>query len=75
VLRRVFDNYQIVLVSDKLRSANLRNLTPNEFNEKYRILDPKEEIFWRKQLIGDNYIFTIKYSIMKIDGKKELMFQ
>jgi hypothetical protein len=39
VLRRVFDNYEILLVSDKLRSANLRNLTPTEFNDNYRLLD------------------------------------
>jgi hypothetical protein len=76
VLRRVFDNNQIMLVnSDKLLSAKIKHLTPHEFNDNYRILEPKEEIFWRKQLLGDNYIFTIKYSVIIVSGKKESVIQ
>ena len=76
MLRRVFDNNQIILVnSDKLLSSKTKHLTPNEFNDNYRILEPKEEIFWRKQLMGDNYIFTIKYSVMIVNVKKESVIQ
>jgi hypothetical protein len=61
--------------SGKQHSANIKNLSPNEFNEDYRLLDPKEEVFWRKQLLGENYIFTIKYSVIVVNGKKESVIQ
>ena len=58
-----------------MQSANIKNLSPHEFNENYVILEPNNEIFWRKQLLGENYIFTIKYSIIVINGKKESVIQ
>ena len=74
VLKRVFDNYQILLVSDNLKAGNVRNLDPSDFNENYKLLENTEEIFWRKQLLSENYIFTIHYKIDNSGGIKECLF-
>jgi len=74
VLKRVFDNYQIILVADRLLSGNIRNLEPTDFNDNYRLLDKTEEIYWRKQMLSENYIFTIHYQIDSFGGVKECLF-
>ena len=76
MLRRLFDDNQILLAyQNQGNNSNLRKVTPQEFDEKYQILELKEEELLRKQFLGENHILTVKYSLIEIDRVKECVIQ
>lgn len=47
----------------------------NKFKQKYVLFDRAQEIYWRKEMITDNYKFQLKYTIQQHFETKECFFQ
>ena len=74
-LRAVYDDYQILLKTDTHMVQCLPTMTATKFQSDYFLMDKAQEVYWKKQIQTDNYIFVIKYSIITAyNGTKECLF-
>lgn len=74
VLRHVYDDNQILLVPNTDMSRAILTLGRKPFEQKFRLLDKAQELFWRKEFMTENYICVLKYRVAMVEGRKECQF-
>ena len=64
-LRMLFDDYQIMIKTDTQMTICLPTMKCKKFKSNYALLDKAQEIFWKREMLTDNYVFTLKYTIQE----------